>query len=383
MIPVEGDASLARSGSVAPGLRGRLVLLHKYGPAAASFRHRVAQYIPYLEAAGITCRVDSLLDDGYLVERLRTGRRRKLPVAAAIIRRIGVLAAIRRYDAALIGVDLFPYFPALFERLIDRLGVPFAYDLDDAVFHLYDQSKSPIVRALLSGKVREIARRADVVLAGNTYVAEYAALVNPRVEIFPTVVDLGRYSRPREFDQATYRGQFTIGWIGSPSTAQYLHLVCPALRQLAGKSGVRVIVVGSGPISLPGVEVEIRDWSEATEIADIMDFDVGIMPLDDTPWSRGKSGFKLIQYMACGVPVVASPVGVNSVIVDHGQNGFLAVDHADWVSALNTLRDDRGLAARMGAAGRRKVEAHYSLQVTGPRFAACMVDMIQRHRQPA
>jgi glycosyltransferase involved in cell wall biosynthesis len=130
--------------------------------------------------------------------------------------------------------------------------------------------------------------------------------------------------------------------------------------------------VGSGPLDLPGVPIEIVNWSEASETAQLHGFDIGIMPLTDDPWARGKCGFKLIQYMACGLPVVASPVGVNCQIVEHGGNGYLAGTEAEWVSALTTLLDDAALRERLGRAGRLKVEQRYCLQKTGPELAALL-----------
>ena len=134
------------------------------------------------------------------------------------------------------------------------------------------------------------------------------------------------------------------------------------------------MLVGSGDVSLPDVRVVKRDWSEATEVSEIRDFDVGIMPLPDTPWARGKCGFKLIQCMACAVPVVASPVGVNARLVDEGVNGFLAADTAQWTKALERLRADPALRERMGLEGRSKVERGYSLRVVGPR----VTDLLRR-----
>ena len=163
------------------------------------------------------------------------------------------------------------------------------------------------------------------------------------------------------------RPLFTIGWIGSPSTARYLRDIAPALAQVCWDGRARVRLVGSGPVDLPGVPVDVVAWREETEVDEIRGFDAGIMPLPDEPWARGKCGFKLIQYMACGLPVVASPVGVNAEIVEDGGNGFLARDAGEWVAALARLMGDAALGGRLGKAGRRKVEARYCLQVTGAR----------------
>jgi glycosyltransferase involved in cell wall biosynthesis len=165
----------------------------------------------------------------------------------------------------------------------------------------------------------------------------------------------------------------TIGWIGSPATAKYLDAVAGPLAQVCGDTGARVRLIGAGAAALPGLPVDLQAWDEATETLKIGEFDIGIMPLADGPWERGKCGFKLVQYMACGVPVVASPVGVNPRIVESGVHGFLATSAQQWVQALTDLVHNAALRARMGVEGRRRVENFYSTQVVAPRLARLLL----------
>jgi glycosyltransferase involved in cell wall biosynthesis len=155
--------------------------------------------------------------------------------------------------------------------------------------------------------------------------------------------------------------------------------IMPSLRCVAGAENARISAVGAGRAAKPHQFLDILPWSEETEAASIQAMDIGIMPLTDTPWARGKCGYKLIQYMACGLPVIASPVGVNTEIVEHGVNGFLATTDADWREALVMLLRDPDLRNRMGAAGRRKVEEQYSLQVWGPRVADMLSKVAREH----
>jgi glycosyltransferase involved in cell wall biosynthesis len=211
-----------------------------------------------------------------------------------------------------------------------------------------------------------VMRRASVVCAGNEYIAEHARRAGAsRVELVPTVVDLPRYGATA----LRAPGPFTVGWIGTPLTAGYLDAIAPALREVAGARTLRLCAVGASPFRLDGVEVETPPWSEDSEAAMIRGFDVGVMPLPDSPWERGKCGYKLIQYMASGKPVIASPVGMNRTLVREGENGFLADDPASWARALTTLCDDPERRAAMGAAGRRLVAASYDLRVQLPRLA--------------
>jgi len=193
-----------------------------------------------------------------------------------------------------------------------------------------------------------------------------------RVEHVPSVIDLKCYPPAPRPSHAG--GPYTIGWMGSPLAAPYLRLVRDALAQVCKDGSGRVRLVGAGQITLDSLPVEVRPWAEATEVAELQQFDVGIMPLPDEPWERGKCGYKLIQYMAAARPVVASPVGVSSRIVEHGVTGFLAGTQPDWIHALRTLRD-ADLRARMGVAGRARVEQEYCVQVTAPRLASLLTSV--------
>lgn len=348
--------------------RPSILFLTKYGRNGASSRYRILQYLPWLEQAGLHCQVIPLFDEAYLVHRYQSGRGHVGDFLRAFLRRLAALIATRRFDLVVVEKEIFPYFPALLERWLGWLGRPYVVDYDDALFHQYDQHKSRWVRQLLGRKISHVMRGAQLVTAGNAYLADYARRVGAaRVEIIPTVIDLERY--PRTLATQPVSAPLTIGWIGSPTTAKYLQAVAPALVGVCAGGRGRVRLIGSGSVELPGVSVEVLPWDEATEVGELQQLNLGIMPLPDSPWERGKCGFKLIQYMACGMPVVASPVGVNSEIVEHGVNGFLAETPAEWERALRTLLANADLRQRMGEAGRRKVVERYSLQVTAPRVA--------------
>ena len=357
--------------SVKAGRPLRVLFLPRYARVAASSRCRFYNYFPFLERAGLQCDASPLFDERYWEKKNRTGRTPPVDVLRAYARRLVVLERVRRYDLVVVHCEALPYLPAFWERALVRLGVPYVLDFDDAIFHNYDLHPLRAVRRLLGDKFRLILEGAAAVIAGNRYLADYASAVARRVEVLPTVVDLEVY---RPVGSSPNRGAVVVGWIGSPSTAPYLAGIAEALADFQRRSGARVVLVGSGPVQLPGVDLEVRAWSEATEVSDIGDFNIGIMPLPDTAWACGKSGFKLIQYMARGIPVVASPVGANRDIVESGVDGFLAAGKEAWVEALDRLAQDAVLRARLGEAGRRKVERHYSLQVTAPRLEGILRD---------
>ena len=332
------------------------------------------EYIPYLEDHGFRITVSALLTDTYLKSYYETAKKSFGEIVKSYLVRIAQLVKTGGYDLIWIEKELLPFLPSWGESLLRLLGKPYVVDYDDAVFHNYDLHSNRAIRFLLGRKIDTVMRQAAMVIVGNDYLADRARRAGAnRVEYLPSVIDLDRYQviSPQE------KGVFTIGWIGSPSATYYLKIVEPAFSEICKGGNTCVVLVGAGSTDLMAVPFEVRPWSEDTEVVDIQKFDVGIMPLPDTPWERGKCGFKLIQYMACGLPVVASPIGVNISIVEHGVNGFLADTTDEWARALNTLRDKPELRLKMGRAGRAKVEAEYCLQVTAPRMLELLKGVVR------
>ncbi|RZL04478.1 MAG: glycosyltransferase [Rubrivivax sp.] len=348
--------------------RPRVIFLSKYDESGASSRYRVFQYLPHLRQAGWEVEVEPLFDARYLQHLYGQGRRGLGDVCRAFIRRLAVLPKLRHFDVVVIEYELLPYCPAVLERCLSFLGTRYVVDYDDAIFHQYDEHRSWLVRWVLSGKIATVMRKASLVTAGNPYLARYAEKAGARqVCVFPTVIDLARYSPPRPSCAAKLPGQpVVIGWIGSPSTTAYLESVAGALAQVCGQGRAVLRLMGASAVDLPGVPVERFGWQEDVEVDFLRGLDIGIMPLPDEPWARGKCGFKLIQYMACGLPTVASPVGVNQDIVVPSQTGYLADTAEEWVHALNRLIDGPDLRESMGRRGRARVEAAYCVQVTAP-----------------
>lgn len=357
----------------------KIALLTKYGDLAASARQRFQQYRPVLAEAGFDLVPRPLLDNVYLRGLYARGRRDRVHAARCYIDRLRWLVSAPDVDILWLHCELFPYLPGLAERLARWPGKPIVFDYDDAIFHNYDLHPNRLIRALLGRKLHATIGGAEIALCGNAYLADYARPLCSRTEIVPTVVDATVY-RPRP-DRQPADGPVRIGWIGTPSTwSEYLLPMLPMLTQLAAAGGGRVAAMGADRQIKPQLLLDLVEWSEPGEVPFLQGVDIGIMPLTDTPWARGKCGYKLIQYMACGLPVVASPVGVNAEIVEHGVNGFLAATEAEWRQALTVLLGDPELRRRMGAAGRHKVMELYSLQIWGPKVAAMMREIAERER---
>lgn len=346
----------------------RVLMLTKYGPLGASSRMRAFQYLPWLEAAGLQVTVQTLLTDELLQSRYDNGGYRVTNLLMRYLDRFRSMMGRAHFDVLWIEKEALPLMP-LWLELSFLHGIPYVLDYDDAIFHNYEYHHSAFVRRFFGRRLDGLMASSALVVGGNAYLVQRAADAgSPKVEIIPTVIDLDRY--------ALIRGRVSLPdglprvvWIGSPATVHYLGVVESALRALAKRVPFVLRVIGGGGVQIPGVSVEVIAWTEATEVASIAAADVGIMPLVDSSWERGKCGYKLIQYMACGLPVVASPVGVNKEIVSSRVNGFLANTTDEWVEALEELLVNRDLRETMGAAGRRLVESVYCIQKTGPRVA--------------
>jgi len=350
----------------------KVLLLSRYTREGASSRLRTMQYLDQLARMDITVEVAPFFGDDYL-DGIYAERRRTKGIVRRFGDRISLLLRKSQYDAIWLEYEALPFLPWWFERLLLPSGVPLISDYDDAAFHRYDMSHNPLVRGFLGRKIDHVMAASTIVVAGNEYLADRARTAGAqRIEIIPTVLDTQAYRT----GNPTPSGKPIIGWIGSPSTwTEYAAPMMPLLSSVASTEAAMIRAVGAADGVVGSDTLEILPWAEATEVAAIQSMHIGIMPLDDSPWARGKCGYKLIQYMACGLPVVASPVGVNADIVEHGVNGFLATTEQEWRDALTTLLRDPALRQRMGAAGRRKVEAEYSLAVWGPRVAALFRDV--------
>ncbi|MGN6488189.1 MAG: glycosyltransferase family 4 protein [Devosia sp.] len=347
----------------------KLLILSRYDRRGASSRLRMMQYASALEADGIRLEFAPFFDDAYL-DALYAGRRSIYATPAYYLRRIRQLLRNSRPDAVWLEKEALPWMPYTLERLLLPSGVPVVSDYDDAVFHRYDLHGSGLVRRLLGRKIDRIMSNSSLVMAGNPYLGARARTAGAgRVEIVPTVVDANAYATD---PLPAADGRLRIGWIGTPSTwTQYMVPLLPMLSDIAQRHGALIRSVG-GTATKDDRHLEVLPWHEEEESRLIQGMDIGLMPLDDSPWSRGKCGYKIIQYMACGLPVVASPVGVNAEIVEPGVTGFLATTEAEWRNAIERLLADPDLRRRMGAAGRRRMEERYSLQAWAPRVAALL-----------
>lgn len=300
-----------------------------------------------------------------LLHKYEFGNYKILELITAYWSRLRLLWGSNQYDLVWIEKEAIPWMPARLECWLLR-NVPYVLDYDDATFHTYDLHSSSLVRYLYKDRIDLLMKKSKLVVTGNQYLAHRANLAQANnVEIIPTVVNLLQYKPKQSYFLSSLP---RIVWIGSPSTARYLLELAHPLAQLAKKLPFRLCAIGAGPIKMNGVDLESIEWSLESEANLISECDVGIMPLQDDPWEQGKCAYKLIQYMACGLPTVASPIGANNDVTVLGQTGLFANTSAEWVDALFTLLSDKNIRDRMGKAGRKRIETNYSLQDFAPKL---------------
>lgn len=343
----------------------------------AGCRYRVYQFIPYLQNAGHTCTVwpfstlqlfRALRSRGHLANKA-------LHTVYCSLRRMVRLAAVSRFDLVVIHREAFPFLTPVIEKLVFRRHPKVIFSFDDAVYAGHEdvsELNHPILYRLKYGPaINAVFPRSLHVLAGNRILADYARQFSSRVSIIPTVVDCERYTYQ---PPAREHRPLTVGWMGSRSTASYLSMVEPALKWLAqanaGKVRFRFFGCPEYRVDVPGCES--LPFGLASEIADLHSLDIGVMPLPDTEWTRGKCAFKAIQYMASGVATVASPVGITGDLLVHNVNGLLATSTEEWFQALNLLVNDFDARSRLAWRARRTIEESYSLQIWGPKMVSLL-----------
>lgn len=354
-----------------------VLALCRYSQLGASSRQRFLLYREPLKAAGVDVTVAKFFDDEYLQARF-SGGRRWAGAARAYARRLRSLLSFGQYDLLWIEKEMFPFLPARIERLLFG-GAAYVIDIDDAWFLKYRHHRSRLIRHFLGLKFEKLVAGAALTLAGNAHLAAWATANGARnVHLLPTSVDLLRYRSSPAAD-----GPFTIGWIGTPLTVRYLEHIAEPLRRICDGKAAQLRIIGDTNFRLEGVATINDAWDPATEAELISQCHVGIMPLPDDPWIHGKCGYKLIQFLAAGRPVVATPTRANRAILGDGEAGFMAANNDEWVRALVRLRDEPPLRAQMAAAGRRRVEQDYSLAATVEGLASQLFAVAEARRRAA
>jgi len=348
-----------------------LILAIRAPNQTPSQRFRFEQYLGALERRGAKLDFSWLMDDRDARVLYSPGNvARKAALAMrSVAQRLAETVKFRRYDAVFVQRQAMLVGGAVIERLAKASGAKLIYDFDDAIW-INDASSYNRRFSWLknTAKVPRIIEMADLVIAGNGYLADYARGFNSNVAVIPTTIDTDVYI-PRAAGSRN-GDAVCIGWSGSFSTIGHLKTALPVLRRLREKYGrrVRFRVIGDAGYRNEELEIVEVPWRAETEVQDLYDLDIGLMPLPDDEWSRGKCGCKGLQYMALSIPAVMSPVGANREIIQPGKNGFLPATEDEWVETLSSLIESPALRAEIGEAGRRRVEESYSVNAWRDRF---------------
>jgi len=338
-------------------------------------RYRILQYLEPLNEHGISCRVRSGVSD-YVYERFAPSRgagAKAVYFGLGALSRFASVLAARNFDAVfmqrLVVPHVYPFPEIAVCRMARLMGKRMIFDFDDAIFSTSPHRKRTLAEKLTDrDRVARVIARCDAVIAGNSYLAAYAREYNANVTVIPTAIGLHKYPL-KQFRDENPGEPCVIGWIGMPGSLPYLNQLKPVFQTLAARHRILIRIVGGLGFHCPGVEVEHLPWSLRDETNLILSFDIGVMPLADSEEARGKCGLKLLQYMAAGLPAVASPISANRDIVTDGINGYLAGSRDEWIIKLGRLIESPGLRRELGLQGRETVERHYSLQANLPRLA--------------
>lgn len=348
---------------------------------AGSSRMRSYQYFPYLEKAGMKVTVKPFFDDDYLKD-FYAGKKNISTVIKSYLRRFFVLFSVFKYDRVVIEKEIFPFLPAAAEWMLKLLGIRYIVDYDDAIFHNYDRSSNPVIKKFLGHKIASVMQYSGTVVAGNHYLADYADKAGAKnVQIIPTVIDIERYPpknndiqlpplRVGEKSASENDKKFIVGWIGTKTTFEK-HLLPGKkwIKELQGQDPeIHFNIVGITEDMDLGENVNYIPWTENTEVSEILKMDVGIMPLQDSEWEKGKCAYKLIQYAACGIPGLASDVGMNKEVCIDNITGQIADDDQEWISHIQFLKNNSRTRLEMGHNARQLVQQKYCIQVTAKKW---------------
>ena len=342
----------------------RILIIAPYPPESApSQRFRFEQYLPFLKEQGYEITVkpflsqkgwDTLYKEGSTIAKVMT-------LSGSFMRRWGLMLTLSKYDHIFIHREASMVGPAVFEWIIAKIfRRRFIYDFDDAIWlPNYSDSNARFQKLKMYKKVHKIMRLADTITVGNTYLEEYAKQYNQNTQVIPTTIDTVHV---HNLEGNSANDIPVIGWTGSHTTMQYLDDLIPVLDDLTVELKFKFRVISNQPMKVERDYLEFTPWNASTEIQDLASINIGVMPLTDNEWSRGKCGFKALQYMALGIPAVVSPVGVNTTIITHGENGFICGNRSEWKNVLSNLLQDKNLRHSIGQKGKERVLNNYSVE---------------------
>ncbi len=357
----------------------KILFIVPYPTEGPSNRYRVEQYLPFLKEKGIEYSLRPFISRDFfriLYQKGRLTLKTCYFLYSALNRLTDLVRAVKS-DLVFVHIESFPFGPAAWEWLFSRIGRPIIYDFEDAVYLKdFRQESKPMSFLRFPEKFYQILKLSSQVVVCNRYMRDFVSPFNNNITVIPTSIDTQKF---RIKDYSLRRYKITIGWIGSHSTLYCLKSIEPVFRELAKNHVFKLKVIGAGTdYKIPGVEVVSEDWSLEKEVENFQSLDIGVYPLPGDERAMAKTPFKTVQYLSVGLAVVASAIGGNLEIIQDGKNGFLAKNNEDWVKKLSLLLKDSALRQRLGIAGRKTVEARYSLAVNADKFVEVLEKACQQ-----
>jgi glycosyltransferase involved in cell wall biosynthesis len=347
-----------------------LCIVHHRMDRSPGQRFRIEQFIPYLQKNNWEIHYSNILsakdDSVFYAPGHYLGK--FIIMLKSFLHRLKDVKNAKHYDAVFIYREAFMLGTAWLEKQICRKNPNVIFDFDDSIWLNDTSFGNQNLRWLKNpAKTEKISSYANCVTVGNKYLSEYAKQFNSNVAIIPTVVDT-QYHKPIEKPK---NPQICIGWTGTETTLKHFETIIPVLKTLFDIFGNKIWfkIIVNFPYKRDDIPLEVVQWAYENEIKELSDFDIGLMPLPDNEWTRGKCGFKGLQYMALEIPCIMSPVGVNRDIIEHGINGYLAETDEEWLKYISQLINSLELRKQIGREGRKRVIEAYSRQAIAPVFA--------------
>ncbi|MDB2697611.1 glycosyltransferase family 4 protein [Crocinitomicaceae bacterium] len=330
---------------------------------APSQRFRFEQYLDFLESEGFTVNFYPFINEKTWKTIYSEGKiiKKIVGMLGSFVRRWGLLFQLHKADFVFIHREAAQLGPPIFEWIIAKmLRKKYIYDFDDAIWlPNYSESNAKFHRLKAYWKVKFCMKWADKITAGNNYLAEFARQYNRNVYEIPTTIDTENYHN----QTINYENEdLVIGWTGSHTTMHYLDELVPILEELEQKHEFTFTVISNEAPNFTLKSLRFVKWTKETEIEELLQFSIGIMPLKEDKWSKGKCGFKALQYMSLGIPSVISPVGVNTEIIRNGENGYTPSSSTEWTEALDKLLTDQSIRHKLGKQGQATIEERYSVR---------------------
>ena len=344
-----------------------------------SQRFRFEQYLSLFEANGYDCELSFLIDqeDDKVFYSKGNIDKKALIVAKSFKKRQRDASKADSYDIIFVQREAFMTGTTIFERKFAKSKAKLVFDFDDSIWLSNVSDANKALNFLKNAqKTAKIISVSDHIIAGNGYLANYARTYNENVSIIPTTIDTELYKAIKGKNDAEV---VTIGWSGSITTIQHFNHAVTVLKRLKQKYGdrIRISVIGDGNYRHDELDIKGKAWSAATEIEDLCEMDIGLMPLPDDEWAKGKCGLKGLQYMALEIPTLMSPVGVNTEIINSGENGYLPQNEGQWFDMLSELIENKDIRERVGKAGRKTVEDKFSVKSNGEKYLSLFEALIE------